>query len=89
MLLNYLLDFAPLCLAFATPMMPAGGMPQSPTVSAGAEKQRQDAADAAQRDATLGGRSSTIVGGNAIAYKKQRQAGSDLMAAGSSRDMGL
>lgn len=88
MLLNYLLDFTPFCLAFATPMMGVGGMPQSPTVSADAEKQRQNAADAAQKAATLGGRSSTIVGGNDVAYKK-RQAGADLMGAGSSRDMGL
>jgi hypothetical protein len=91
MLFNYLLDILPVCLAFSTPMMPLGGLPQSPTASADAEKQRQAAADSAQRDATLGGRSSTIVAGNDIAYKKQarRAAGADLMGSGSSRDMGL
>lgn len=88
MLFNYLLDHLPLVLAFATPTMPSVGLPQSPNVSADAEKQRQAAADRAQRDATLGGRASTIVGGNDVAYKK-RQAGADLMGAGSSRDMGL
>jgi hypothetical protein len=90
MLFDYLLDNLPIVLAFATPTMPSVGLPQSPTASADAEKQRQAAADRVQRDATLGGRSSTIVGGNDVAYKKQaRQAGADLMGSGSSRDMGL
>lgn len=91
MLFNYLLDILPVCLAFSTPTMPVGGLPVSPTASADAEKQRQAAADGAQRDATLGGRNSTIHAGNDIAYKKQakRTAGADLMGAGSSRDMGL
>lgn len=91
MLLNYLLDLAPICLAFATPMMPQVATPASPTASTDAERQRQAAADSAQRDATLGGRSSTVVAGNAIAYKAQakRTAGSDLMASGASRSMGL
>lgn len=90
MLFNYLLDFLPLTLAFANPTMPVGGLPASPMNSAAAEKQRQEASDAAMNAATRGGRASTIVGGNDIAYKKQaRQAGSDLMAAGASRSMGL
>jgi hypothetical protein len=91
MLFNYLIDILPVCLAFSTPMMPVGGLPQSPTASADAEKQRQAASDAATKAATQGGRASTIHAGNDIAYAKQRRmtAGTDLMGAGSSRDMGL
>lgn len=90
MLLNYLLDITPFVFAFANPTMPVGGLPASPMNSAVAEKQRQDVSDAAMNAATRGGRASTIVAGNDIAYKKQaRQAGSDLMAAGASRSMGL
>lgn len=58
-------------VAFSTPMMPIGDAPTAPSVSAAAEKQRQDAANQAMMDATTQGRASTIVGGNKIAYAKQ------------------
>lgn len=75
-----------------TPQMPMTPPPASPSAvdNAQAERQRQEASDAALRAATLGGRASTIRGGNDVAYAAQRRrAGSDLLATGASRSMGL
>ena len=76
---SILLDLmAPIC--FATPMMPQVAAPTAPSVSADAERRRQDAAQAAQLEATATGRASTDVGGLAMRMETQRKrgAGSEL-----------
>lgn len=80
MLFNYLLDYLPLVLAFSTPTMPVGSAPASPSISADAERKRQQAAEDAQIAATAGGRESTISAGRELAYadQKRRYAGRDL-----------
>lgn len=87
MLLNYILDITPFVFAFGVPTMPQVAAPVSPMNSVDAERKRMDASDAAMKAATLGGRSSTIRGGNDVAYAKQ--AGRDLMSGSASRSMGL
>jgi len=71
---------------FANPTMPQVPAPTSPTASADAERKRQAAAEQAQIDATAGGRASTIVGGNDVAYRSR--AGAALMRGGASSALG-
>lgn len=81
MIFQYLIDAIPLCLAFATPQMPQVAAPTAPSASADAERRRQEAAQAAQIDATAYGRASTDVGGRAarMAEQQRRGAGYDLL----------
>lgn len=72
MLFGYLIDAIPLYLAFATPMMPQVAPPTAPSASADAERRRQDAAQAAQIEASTAGRASTDVGG--LGMRQQTQA---------------
>jgi hypothetical protein len=68
-----LLDLVPLCLAFATPQMPMVDAPTAPSASADAERRRQEAAQAAQIEASASGRASTDVAGFGMRMDEQRR----------------
>jgi hypothetical protein len=77
-----LLDLLPMALAFATPMMPQVSAPTAPSASADAERRRQEAAQAAQIEASASGRASTDVGG--LGMRREVQA-----RRGAGRELGL
>jgi hypothetical protein len=80
MLFDYLLDLMPVMLAFSTPMMPVGNAPVSPSASANAERQRQQADQDARISATAGGAELNVSAGRELAYASQKRqyAGRDL-----------